>query len=88
MRLKRNGQWAWATGSSPSEPELRPKSSLTVGLLAALPAIDSDVDLPRNSQREVRAKPCCGRSLVWGWFGAVPKTCHTMSANHIHAMSW
>ena len=35
---------------------------------------DSVVDLPRNSQREVRANPCCGRLSVAGWFSDLPKT--------------
>jgi hypothetical protein len=51
---------------------LRPKSSLTE--LSALP-VDSEVDDPRNSQVEVRAKPCWGSLEVSGCSGAVPKTC-------------
>ena len=62
--------------------EDRPKSSLTEALSADLedeeeappsPA-DSEVDLPRNSQRDVRAKPCWGSCDVALWSGAVPKT--------------
>lgn len=46
----------------------RPKSSLT------LLEDDSLVDLPRNSQRELRANPCWGSLEVASWSGAVPKT--------------
>jgi hypothetical protein len=60
----------------------RPKSSLTERSAAepdddeAPPGRwDSDVDLPRNSHCEVRAKPCCGSLDVSAWSGAVPKTC-------------
>ena len=54
--------------------ELRPKSSLT--LRSAPPCVlsDSDVDLPRNSHREVRAKPCCGSEDVAWLGGGGPKT--------------
>lgn len=51
-----------------------PKSSFTVSSAAALPE-DSEEDFPRNSQREDRARPCCGRADV-AWFGGGgPNTC-------------
>lgn len=49
----------------------RPKSNLTEmsdGLA------DSELDFPRNSHRELRAKPCCGNFEVAAWSGAVPNT--------------
>lgn len=46
----------------------RPKSSLTAD------AEPSVVDLPRNSQRELRAKPCWGSLATGGW-SEVPKSC-------------
>lgn len=49
----------------------RPKSSLTE--LSDAPA-DSELDLPRNSQREVRANPCWGSFAVAAWSGDVPNT--------------
>lgn len=49
--------------------EERPKSSLTL----ASPE-DSEVDLPRNSQRDMRAKPCWGSLPTSGWSALVPKT--------------
>jgi hypothetical protein len=61
--------------ASLSDDVLSPKSSLTDWSKAEDPSgLDSDVDLPRNSHREVRAKPCCG-SLEVAWFdGGGPKT--------------
>ena len=61
--------------SSPRVAEDRPKSSLTLASEGPAEGDDSDVDLPRNSHREVRANPCCGRRAVGAWSGAVPKTC-------------
>lgn len=61
-----------ALRASSLSPELyRPKSSLT----ELEPRASSDVDLPRNSHRDVRAKPCCGRDDVgWPDLGGGPKT--------------
>lgn len=39
---------------------------------------DSDVDLPRNSHRDVRARPCCGSWLVGTSAGDLPNTGNTM----------
>jgi hypothetical protein len=51
-----------------------PKSSFTLPPLLSLPSVDSEADLPRNSQLVDRAKPCCGRLEV-AWFGGGgPKT--------------
>lgn len=58
-----------------SEELLSPKSSLTERSSAAELLADSLVDLPRNSHRDERAKPCCGSLDVAAWSGAVPKTC-------------
>jgi len=53
----------------------RPKSSLTVLSAFFLSLLsDSEEDLPRNSQFELRAKPCCGRADVAWFFGGGPKT--------------
>jgi hypothetical protein len=57
-----------------SEELLSPKSSLTERSSAAELLADSLVDLPRNSHRDERAKPCCGSLDVAAWSGAVPKT--------------
>lgn len=57
--------------------EERPKSSLTLSEAA------SDVDLPRNSQRVMRATPCWGSWPTAGWSGAVPKTLGPMSDQFI-----
>lgn len=38
-------------------------------------ALASDVDLPKYSQRELRAKPCCGSDDVAWLDGGGPKTC-------------
>ena len=73
MREKGWGQRALA--SSPRVAEDRPKSSLTLASEGPADGDDSDVDLPRNSHREVRANPCCGSRDVGAWSGAVPKTC-------------
>jgi hypothetical protein len=48
----------------------RPKSSLTESASSA----SSEVDLPRYSQRELRAKPCWGRVDVGPSLGGGPKT--------------
>ena len=55
---------------------LSPKSSFTLSSPAEEEdkLADSEVLFPRNSHREVRAKPCCGREAVAAWSGAVPKT--------------
>jgi hypothetical protein len=61
---------------SSDKPELyKPKSSFT--LLSSLEegTSDSDVDLPKNSHRTCRAKPCCGRLEVGcPLLGGGPKT--------------
>lgn len=78
MRLNAYGHSLRASALSPDE--LSPKSSLTATSPAAADedpdaaGADSDVDLPRNSQRDVRAKPCCGSFEVAAWSGAVPNT--------------
>jgi hypothetical protein len=63
----------------------RPKSSLT----ELEPRASSEADLPRNSQRDVRAKPCCGREDVgWPDLGGGPKTYSVcqQSINHCNGM--
>ena len=61
------GHSALTESSIPSEDS--PKSSLTLELEPSL------VDLPRNSQRAVRARPCWGSFDVAAWFGlAGPKS--------------
>src|SRR5205823_14919142 len=50
----------------------KPKSSFT--LSSPLCATDSEVDFPRNSQRDMRAKPCCGSPAVGRSLGEGPKT--------------
>lgn len=69
MTLKPYGQRALVFSSRVADD--RPKSSLTE---ASDGPDDSDVDLPRNSHRELRANPCCGSFDVAAWSGAVPKT--------------
>jgi hypothetical protein len=61
-----------ALRASSARPELyRPKSSLT----ESEPKASSAADLPRNSHRDVRANPCCGRAEVaWPDLGGGPKT--------------
>jgi hypothetical protein len=80
MRPKVNGHSALVAASS--DAELSPKSSLTDRSAAAATdppapdaAADSDVDLPRNSHREVRARPCWGSFPVAWSEGGEPKTC-------------
>ena len=55
----------------------RPKSSLTDESPLLLGRVeDSEEVLPRYSQRELRANPCCGSwPVAWFLFGG-PKTCH------------
>lgn len=44
---------------------VRPKSSFTASPVPlGVRSSDSDEDFPRNSQCELRAKPCCGRECV------------------------
>lgn len=71
--------------SSVSSELLRPKSSLTV----LDPAASSEADLPRNSQRDVRAKPCCGRVDVgWPDLGGGPKTLRGVSGGRVRGRQW
>src|SRR5690242_11760011 len=82
MRLNSYGHSFLAAASRLAE--LRPKSSFTDRSAASLEAAsDSDVDLPRNSHRLVRAKPCWGRDEVAWFAGGGPNTCvrRTMSVS-------
>jgi hypothetical protein len=57
--------------SSDSPDAYSPKSSLT----ELESSVSSDAVLPRNSQRELRAKPCCGsEDVAWPDLGGGPKT--------------
>lgn len=62
--------------SAPSISSESPRSILTVLSAFLLSrSKDSEVELPRNSQVEFRAKPCWG-SLDVAWLeGGGPKTC-------------
>lgn len=72
-------------------PELeRPKSNLTAESEVLLVVADSSLDLPRYSQRTLRAKPCCGREEVaWPDDGGAPKTlfsCTRQPAVHFYTL--
>jgi hypothetical protein len=47
-------------------------NSLETALQVSLPGA-SEEDLPKNSQLELRAKPCCGRDEVAWFWGGGPK---------------
>lgn len=65
----------------------RPKSSVIESSPPLAKAPDSEDDLPKYSQVEFLAKPCCGSLPVACSFGGGPKTCSSQQSLQLRDIS-